>query len=233
MIIKKFIKHFIKSCVSVTPTKTPVIYSGIVIGLKRNWLMVPLLRRFYPEFQNREFYEEGLKAAINKINIQIESATIIGGGYGAIAVYLHKKITQKCKITIYEASVHQASIIRRTMEINSVFNAKVINMPVGATVSVYNSDQPLNVLPANDLLNTDLLIMDCEGAEKIILDTIIIKPKVIIVETHGFLGSGTNIIREKLLAHNYDVLDMGLAEPNDTEFCLERDIKILYAWLHK
>jgi hypothetical protein len=206
-----------------------VKYSNVTIGLKRNWLMARVFSRFYPEFRDRKYYEEGLKSAINKVDVEIQNAIIIGGGYGVIAVYLRRVLGNSRDITIYEASERQANIIKQTLEKNSTEGMRIIVNPVGEAVSVYNQEHPVEIIPAKSLPIVDLLLMDCEGAEANIIDEMIFLPKVIIVETHGFLNSGTKLIEEKLTNRGYEVTDCGWAEPSEHEFCKVHDIRVLHA----
>lgn len=50
----------------------------------------------------------------------------------------------------------------------------------------------------DELPKCDVLISDCEGAEKRILEELDHRPKTIIVETHGDLGAPEVIVTDRL-----------------------------------
>jgi hypothetical protein len=79
----------------------------------------------------------------------------------------------------------------------------------------------------SELPSCDILELDCEGAEIGILRDMTIQPRVIAVETHGFLGAPTSAARELLEARGYHVQDLGWAEPRVLNACVENDIRVL------
>jgi hypothetical protein len=54
-----------------------------------------------------------------------------------------------------------------------------------------------------------------------------IRPRVVIVETHGVYGAPTGRVRALLEAQGYRVTDRGVAEPRERELCEECDIRVL------
>ena len=72
-----------------------------------------------------------------------------------------------------------------------------------------------------------MLELDCEGAERGIFDAMTIRPRAIVVETHGMAGSPSEGIRRQLEALGYAVTDLGVAEPRLQAYCEQRDIRVL------
>ncbi|MDP3315114.1 MAG: hypothetical protein Q8M47_03505, partial [Devosia sp.] len=56
-----------------------------------------------------------------------------------------------------------------------------------------------------------------------------IRPRAIVVETHGFFGAPTAQIRQKLEAIGYVTADLGIAEPRFGDMCVIRDVHVLVA----
>jgi flavorubredoxin len=67
--------------------------------------------------------------------------------------------------------------------------------------------------------------MDIEGSEKEVLKNLEIRPRVLIVESHGFKGSKTKRIRELVSQLGYNIQTIDLAE--NTEFAKQNDVKIV------
>jgi hypothetical protein len=75
--------------------------------------------------------------------------------------------------------------------------------------------------------------MDCEGSETDILKNMNIRPRVIIVETHGFLGAPTENTLESLKCMGYIVENAGLAEPRFGDLCARDDVYCLIGLLDR
>jgi hypothetical protein len=69
--------------------------------------------------------------------------------------------------------------------------------------------------------------MDCEGAEVEVLREMTIKPRIVLVETHGVFGAPTNLVASLLEKRGYVVSDRGLAEPRLAELHTKYDIRVL------
>ena len=84
-------------------------------------------------------------------------------------------------------------------------------------------------MPPAEIPDCDVLEMDCEGAETSILSEMSIRPRVILVETHGCLGAPTSDVRDLLITIGYEVEDLGFAEPSRMAECVSGDIRVLAA----
>lgn len=56
-----------------------------------------------------------------------------------------------------------------------------------------------------------------------------VRPRVILVETHGFRGAPTKAVKEVLEGLGYFVSDLGFAEVEKMSECYENDIRVLLA----
>jgi Methyltransferase FkbM domain len=79
----------------------------------------------------------------------------------------------------------------------------------------------------DELPPCDVLELDCEGSEVGILRDMLIEPRIVAVETHGFLGAPTGDVRNVLENRGYQVSDLGFAEPRLETECAKRDIRVL------
>lgn len=71
--------------------------------------------------------------------------------------------------------------------------------------------------------------MDCEGAEIEILENLTIRPRVILVESHGMLDAPSSEIEELLNELSYSVKSKEIADRGLEDTCLEYDIYSLTA----
>jgi hypothetical protein len=71
--------------------------------------------------------------------------------------------------------------------------------------------------------------MDCEGTEVDILRDMTIRPRAMLVETHGIFGAPTHLVASLLEERGYSVTDRGVAETHWTDFCNKHDIRVLSA----
>jgi hypothetical protein len=97
---------------------------------------------------------------------------------------------------------------------------------VGPAIDVYGADVGPE-LAISELPDCDVLEMDCEGSEVAILTQMTIRPRAILVETHGNLNAPTYEVRSILEFMDYDVTDLGWAEPRLLDLCQHRDIRVL------
>jgi hypothetical protein len=74
-----------------------------------------------------------------------------------------------------------------------------------------------------------VLELDCEGAEIDILQAMIVRPRVILVETHGLYGAPSALVTSLLEQRNYTVSPRGVAESRVQVYCEEHDIRVVLA----
>ena len=65
------------------------------------------------------------------------------------------------------------------------------------------------------------------GAEVEIFRGLTIRPRVILVETHGVFGAPTGLVASLLEKRGYTVSDRGLSEPRLAELHAKQDVRVL------
>ena len=207
------------------PIGSPIIYSGIRIAYKKNYL-----DRYFPSLKHqltdKPRYEFAL---INALKRHVKADTkvlIVGGGAGITAIYAAQRAPNG-SVVCYEGNKISCANINRAAKYANVNNLNVINKIVQNDIGVYGSRKSKLQIDADSLPDCDLLELDCEGAEIQILKNLTKLPRIIIVETHGFLGSTTQKVRQLLIERGYTVVDLGVAEPDEKQFCESNDIRVL------
>ena len=82
-------------------------------------------------------------------------------------------------------------------------------------------------MPPSQLPPCNVLQLDCEGAEAEILRGLIIRPRAILVETHGVFGAPTDLVASLLEKRGYVVSDRGVTEPRVAQQHTKQDIRVL------
>lgn len=206
-----------------------VCYAGIRVALDRRLgdaLLAPHLRHNPPG--DIAQYEQGLIAALHEFARTGDRVVIVGGGVGVTAAVAANLVGATGFVLCFEGGVEQASVARNTVRINGFGNrADVRHAVVGAAIDVYGDAGSAEVVSPADLPECDVLELDCEGSEKQILELMTIRPRVVIVESHGMFGSPSADCSEQLSDLGYTVKDFGLAEPIHAAFCEQHDIRIV------
>jgi len=96
-------------------------------------------------------------------------------------------------VSVYEASTSQVERIKETIDLNRVFdqinlNHSIIGFYSENSTKRYREMGTAERIEPNELPECDILELDCEGAEEETLKNISFAPRVIIVETHEFIG---------------------------------------------
>lgn len=229
-IIEKALYHCYKYLLRpLLPAVAPVLYHGVPIGMDRKALdrVFPTYKKLYEDIPE---YEAALIGGITSLVRQQDRVTVIGAGHGATLVFVANAVGSKAQVTCYEASASAIknsgqTIIRNDLSGRVVF----VHAVVGKALSIYGKGLSNIVVDAKNLEPCDVLEMDCEGAELQILRDLLIRPRVILVETHGVYGAATVDVTDQLKKMGYTVTDLGLAEPRIPEQCVEWDLKVLRA----
>lgn len=161
-------------------------------------------------------YEENSIAALKRFVKKGDRVTIIGGGYGITGIVA---MELGGTVTLIEASRDRSQDILKTWK-EYKLEGTVIHGYVGSPVNVWGEMEGAKKI--EDIPDCDILEMDCEGGEKEVLTDLSISPRVIIVESHGDLGSPTALVKELLEKKGYEILEVKDEEPS-------RDIMVLVA----
>jgi hypothetical protein len=142
-------------------------------------------------------------------------------------------------VNCFEGDLKGVDAVRRVAQLNGISERIIArHAVVGEAIGVYGDAVATTTVHPSELPTCDVLELDCEGAEIVILRDMTIQPRVIAVETHGFLGAPTATVRELLEKRGYCVQDLGWAEPRALSACVENDIRVLVGtlaqfWPHK
>lgn len=149
-------------------------------------------------------YEFGLVRGISLYVRPGDKAVVIGGGFGITAVLIAHAAGPAGSVVCFEGSGRQVAAVSDTARRNGA-KIDVRHAFVGTDKNVYGSSEGAVAVDAENLPECDVLEMDCEGAELAILSALKIRPRVILVETHGVHGSPTEAVRAELTRMGYDV----------------------------
>jgi hypothetical protein len=178
-----------------------------------------------------ERYEESIVDGLEGHVRDGNSVVIVGGGWGVTATFAAREAGASGTVVVYEGAREYVERTRETVRLNGLDDRVSVREGVVATeVSLKGDDASDIVVDPADLPPCDVLELDCEGAELDVLDSLVVRPRVIIVETHGYLGAPTTDVERALSALSYEVVSRELAEPGALrDICRERDIYVLTA----
>jgi hypothetical protein len=210
------------------PVHSKILYGGIPIDHRK--IGDSFLSRLDkpPLLDDIPGYEQALVAAL-KDNIQKgDKVVVIGGGVGVTATIAAIAVGENGSVKVFEGDMHGVNSVRKTARLSGVGDRiTVYHKIVGEEIDVWGSSPSNIVVQPRELPTCDVLEPDCEGSEIGILRDMLIVPRVIAVETHGFLGSPTADVRNLLEHRGYEVRDLGFAEPRLAIECDKFDIKVL------
>jgi hypothetical protein len=212
------------------PSIEPVVYAGIKIPLSRKMgdrIIIPKLYR--PEsFEDVPGYEQGLVLAMKDNAQPGDRVVVVGGGLGVTAAIAAIAVGENGCVECFEGDMSGVKAVTRTAALNGLDGRlRVHHAVVGENVWVYGSSVLGTTVTPSELPQCDVLELDCEGAEIAILREMVILPRVVVVETHGFLGAPTTKVQTILESRGYQVTDCGWAEPRWSDVCVQGDIRVL------
>lgn len=165
-------------------------------------------RGFLDRTDEQPEYESALVAALRRHLHRGEDVVVIGGGRGVSAVVAARIVGPGGSATVYEGGTEQFERTKETIELNRVGDwTTVEHALVGPGDELYDEAGDARAIDPDELPECDALVMDCEGAEEAILEALSVRPRLIIVETHGFLGVPESKVETMLGASGYEVFD--------------------------
>lgn len=194
--ISKFLRTYIRPN---TPKICRKYYKDVKV--KNYSLIDPLLGA---EKFNEKKHKVNLIDATTKAISKGDNVLIMGGGRGISAVNAARK-NGSGKIIVYECSPESIDLCRQTFSLNDV-DVSLVEKAVGNVNDTFGSSGKFDLVSASSLPECDILEMDCEGAEKDILNNMTIRPDSIIVETHPKYGSDTDLISDLLNDLGYSIV---------------------------
>jgi hypothetical protein len=200
-----------------------VQYGGLAVGRTRKRGDKPLFDRFLPpDLQDNPIYEKALLEGLRANVRPGDRVVVIGGGEGITAAMAALLTGDKGRVTCFEGDRAGIGAVMRTAAANDVADrVSCVYAVVGENLGVFGTDVSDKVIAPADLPDCDVLEMDCEGSEVGILRGMRIRPRVVVVETHGFAGASTGLVVQILEECGYAAEDIGLAEPKPA--CVGRD----------
>lgn len=175
----------------------------------------------------RPDYEEGTINAQNKVLGKGDKVVIVGGGYGVTAVNAKQLVGEKGEVTVFEPAGNMVGKIKETASLNHVGIDQIIHAAVGKIKNSFGKTTDSKKLSPQELPECGVLELDCEGEEIEILEELEIRPRNIIVESHGMFDCSTEKVKHSLRDLGYKIINEELAEP--TTHCIENDIKVITA----
>jgi hypothetical protein len=209
-----------------------ILYAGIPIGRRK--IGDRLLAKFYdpPDVIDVPDYELALVSALKTHVKKGDRIVVVGVGSGVTCVIAALAAAETGHVDCYEGDFGGVEALHRVARINGVLaRTKAHHAIVGEAIGLYGNTKATNVVHPSDLPPCDILELDCEGAEVCILRDMTITPRIVAVETHGFLGAPTQKVRDLLSSRGYQVEDLGWAEPRHLNDCIKNDIRVLVGTL--
>jgi len=209
-----------------------VRYGGVIVA-ERRWGDAAAPRHWTPaESADVPSYENALLSGLSAALRPGDTVVVVGGGLGVTAAHAAAAVGETGRVICYEGSPPYARRVLQTAALNGVAARVAVECAtVGAAIGVYaaQGERAAPVLAPAALPACDVLELDCEGAELQILAGMTIRPRVILVETHGMNGASTAQVRRRLEALGYGVQDLGVAEPRLAALCETNDVRVLSA----
>jgi hypothetical protein len=172
-------------------------------------------------------------AIIRSIREHVErgnQVVIVGGGWGVSTVTAARSVGKEGGVVTFEGSESAVRNVEETVHLNDVSERTVIRHAiVSHAYSLRGEKGKAAIVSPEDLPECDVLVLDCEGAEKEILEEMEIRPRVLIVETHGMYGASESEVRERIERLGYNLMDSRVAEDRSRVFCEENGIYVLTA----
>lgn len=150
-------------------------------------------------------FESGARKLLRRFVRDGDYVIVVGGGLGVTACAA--SLYGARKVLAYEAGEEQADILERNVTLNGYSGSvRVVHAVVGSAGDTWSPTGSAFVLPASDIPQCDVMEVDVEGAELGILDDLENKPRNLIVESHGSMGSTTAAVATKMESLGYEVV---------------------------
>lgn len=128
-------------------------------------------------------------AAINALRKQVnpgDTTMVVGAGLGITAAVAAFQSGPDGSVIAFEGAKERFQDAYRTIKHNDLNDRISIHHGIVADAGkLYGSNKGSDIIKISDLPDCDVLEMDCEGAEELIIPNLDIRPRIIIVETHG------------------------------------------------
>lgn len=175
-------------------------------------------------------YEGALVRGIRKYVENGDTVNVVGGGWGVSTVAAAKQAGEHGRVITYEGGKETVEKVEETVQLNGVGNRVTVrHAVVGNSLSLRGDGTHAKAVSPIELPDCDVLVLDCEGAEMEILEEMEIRPRAIVVETHGMFGATKTDVQNKLTSAGYDTVESTVAEERLRETCEENGIYVLFS----
>ena len=172
-------------------------------------------------------YEAALVGALRRHVRPGDRVVVVGGGAGVTAAVAALAAGPAGRVTVFEGSAACARTVAATAALNGVADRVTVEHAVVAGGQHVYAGAPGRAVAPADLPDCDVLELDCEGAEVALLEGLAVRPRVLLVETHGLYGAPTDRVLALVEGLGYDAADLGLAEPRMAEVHGPGDVHVV------
>lgn len=158
-------------------------------------------------------YEEPLIEGIRTHVNEGDSVVVVGGGRGVSSVVAAVRAGRSGQVVTFEGSADLVERLRETTRLNGVDDrVSVRHAVVGSAVRLAGEPDGASAVAPAQLPSSTVLVLDCEGAEIEILEDYEGSPRLVIVETHGFLDAPESAVQNQLAERGYEVVHRGVED---------------------
>lgn len=153
-------------------------------------------------------HEKELLTGVRMVVDEGDNVVIVGGGLGVSTLVAAECVGSNGNVQTFEASEEIAGYLSKTVSLNDFEEQiNVSNAAVGPIKNLWGRPGNLSSINPEDIPICDVLVLDCEGAEKEIIEKFDHKPGAIVVEYHADLGVSENEARTALRQNGYNIIN--------------------------
>lgn len=176
--------------------------------------------RLFDRTDVRPDWKNGTVSAVRDGIQRGDTVIEVGTGLGICTVWAAQQVGVSGHVYTYEARRDRHNQLRETLRLNGVSDRVTAEHgAIGPPKDV--SDDAAQIVQSvsyADLPQPHVLVMDCEGCEKAILEHLDeIKPRTVIVEVHTFAGVDPDWVTDILDEHGYVEQTTQQARPYETD----------------
>ncbi|MFC6727225.1 FkbM family methyltransferase [Natronoarchaeum mannanilyticum] len=177
---------------------------------------------------HRPYYESGIANSLRTWVDEGDQVVIVGGGWGVTAAIAAEVVGPSGHVHVFEGSKQHTQYVKETAQLNNVKERiSVTHAIVGTEVSLRGDSGEAQSLSPQELPECDILELDCEGSELEILHNMTIDPRIMIVESHGHLGTPSDRVRDTLENKEYQIVSEEVADRGLLDECINNDVSVL------
>lgn len=193
------------------PSRKIGVYNGVAV--RKDVLLRP------DDVQTN--YEKALISQIRNTVELGEQIVVIGGGNGVSTTVAARRAGELGHVISFEGSETRVEIARETTVLNKVSDRVVVKHAIISDAhQLFSKAGAASQIEPDALPECDVLVMDCEGSELNILQSMSVRPRAIVVETHAFFDSPEQKVRKALREMDYSVVDRGVEDEETGAYVL-------------